>query len=205
MRDDVSEKLVWCDLETTGIEDHDLILEYSFVVTNSKFEELGHVSSVVCDCDPTKLIPKNQPRTKDSQIPCYEAHFEAPEGKLSLVGLLQSMASKVDMNAYSIQTMEKELLEWFAEFGIVPGMENPPPLCGSSVHFDRRFLKRYTPAVEKLFHYRNIDVSAIRELQRRWAPELEMEWPESTHRAHEDLRYSLALIRFYRDRGFIGL
>lgn len=201
----ISDKLVWCDLETTGIEDHDIILEYAIVVTDNNLEQLGHLTSVIIDCNPNNLIPAGQPRTKDGQMPCYEAHFEAPEGKLSLVGLLQSMADKTSVDPWSVEFHQKEIVAWLEEFGIREGMEGPPPLCGSSIHFDRRFLRRHMPSVEKLFHYRNIDVSALRELQRRWAPELELEWPESTHRALEDLRYSLSLLRFYRDRGFVGL
>ena len=76
-------------------------------------------------------------------------------------------------------------------------------MCGSSVHFDRAFLGRRMPEAAALFHYRNIDVSTINELGRRWAPDVHAEiasaQPESNHRADDDVYRSIALLRAWRD------
>lgn len=82
------------------------------------------------------------------------------------------------------------------------------PLAGSTVAFDRRWLREHMPALEKLFHYRSIDVSALVELARRWAPEVDKARPKgeggAKHRALADVRESISYLRYYRKTGFVG-
>jgi len=79
------------------------------------------------------------------------------------------------------------------------------PLCGNSIGTDRRFLAQYLPELENLLHYRSIDVSTVKELARRWNPPVQKAAPtkETSHRAMDDIRESLAELRHYRDRLFI--
>lgn len=76
------------------------------------------------------------------------------------------------------------------------------PLCGNSVHLDRAFLAAYLPGVHGYLHYRNIDVSTLKELVRRWYPEVPIPQKEEAHRALSDIRESLAELRYYRQRVF---
>ena len=80
------------------------------------------------------------------------------------------------------------------------------PLCGNSIGTDRRFLACYLPEIDDLLHYRSIDVSTVKELAKRWQPDLYSRAPEKakTHRALDDIKESLAELRWYRDAGFIG-
>jgi oligoribonuclease len=79
------------------------------------------------------------------------------------------------------------------------------PLCGNSIGVDRRFLDRHLPELDAYLHYRNIDVSSVKELCRRWYPETYKQRPEKaeTHRALDDVRESIAELRFYRDNVFL--
>ena len=90
--------------------------------------------------------------------------------------------------------------------GALPAPQDTP-LCGSSVGFDRAFLAAYLPGVDKLLHYRNIDVSSVKELARRWAPAALDAAPAKklAHRALPDLYESIAELRWYRDCGFVAL
>lgn len=95
---------------------------------------------------------------------------------------------------------EEELLKFLSEF-VTPGSA---PLCGNSVHMDRMFLKAQMRSVYDFLFYRNIDVSSLKELARRWKPELYYEWQnikgEKSHRAKEDILRSIEELRFYRSR-----
>jgi oligoribonuclease len=79
------------------------------------------------------------------------------------------------------------------------------PLCGNSIGMDRRFLDQYLPDIENWLHYRSIDVSSVKELVRRWYPQLNNSRPHKagTHRALDDIRESVAELRFYRERVFV--
>jgi oligoribonuclease len=80
-----------------------------------------------------------------------------------------------------------------------------PVLAGNSIHQDRRFIRRYMPALEKRLHYRMVDVSTIKELARRWYPAIVAKQPQKheTHRALDDIRESLDELRFYRQHVFV--
>jgi oligoribonuclease len=78
------------------------------------------------------------------------------------------------------------------------------PLCGNSVHLDRAFLVRHMPGAAAFLHYRNVDVSTIKELVRRWYPDVPIPEKQEAHRALSDIRESLAELRYYRERVFRG-
>ncbi len=82
------------------------------------------------------------------------------------------------------------------------GADARPPLCGNSIHQDRRFLQRHMPELERFFHYRNVDVSTIKELVRRWYPDVELPQKRQRHRALDDVRESIAELAYYRQRVF---
>lgn len=190
-----SDRLVWVDLETTGIGDKDLILEIAVTVTDNDLNELSSTSGLVRSCNPNFL----RRSSSEQIIPCWDQHFDS--------GLIDEM---IRLNAEgtlpSEDCMSDRILSMLLDHGIVAGMDPDirPPLCGSSVHFDRRFIRRYMPKLHDVLHYRNIDVSSIRELARRFTPDLEIPSPESDHRALSDLRNSIELLRFFRRSGFLG-
>jgi oligoribonuclease len=102
--------------------------------------------------------------------------------------------SNADLASAEAATMEF-LLRW-----VPPGKS---PMCGNSICQDRRFLHRLMPRLERFFHYRNLDVSTIKELARRWAPQVHKGFSkESTHTAMSDVRDSIAELRYYRQ--FMG-
>ena len=86
----------------------------------------------------------------------------------------------------------------------VPGSERPV-LAGNSIHQDRRFIRRYMPALEKRLHYRMVDVSTIKELARRWYPQIIARQPakRDTHRALDDIRESIDELRYWREQIFV--
>lgn len=196
----VSERLVWVDVETTGIESHDIMLEIAVIVTDNDLNELGSFSSLILDCDPRNLRPEDQPRTKDSDIPCFGSHFES--------GLVMDLIVELGRNGIlpTVSLVQDAVVGFLNGHGVYENMDPPPPLCGSSVQFDRSYIAQYMPKMWELLHYRNIDVSTVRELQRRWAKDLLLaaEEEEPQHRALSDLRYSLKLLRNFREKGFIG-
>jgi oligoribonuclease len=103
------------------------------------------------------------------------------------------------MSTTSLGEAEAQTLAYVRRYCLV----GRSPLCGNSVCFDRRFLIRHMPKLEACFHYRNVDVSSIKELARRWRPEVvEKVAKASRHRALDDLRESIAELRVYRDAFF---
>jgi len=194
-----SDILVWADLETTGITDHDLILEVAVIVTDNELVEIDHLSSPVLSAAPERFVPANQPRTSDDQISVWENHFES--------GLIADL-HKASNSAKTPSTVDEELVTLLEKHGVYQGMERKrrPPLCGASVSFDRRFMRKYMPNFIGLLHYRNIDVSSIHELRKRWRgndlPPMDEE--EAPHRALQDIRNTLEYLRYMREKGFIG-
>jgi oligoribonuclease len=102
------------------------------------------------------------------------------------------LASTVDVAAAERQTLQ------FLQTWLEPGRS---PMCGNSVCQDRRFLARYMPALEKFFHYRNLDVSTLKELALRWAPQVAEGFRKtSSHLALDDVRESIRELQYYRER-----
>ena len=174
-----SSKLVWMDLEMTGLEpDRDTIIEIATLVTDGDLNLLAEGPELVIHQDP-KLF--------DSMDDWNKEHH-------SKSGLWKKVVdSKVSLIEAEQMTLD------FLKLHI--GLRESP-LCGNSIWQDRRFLFRYMPALETYLHYRLVDVSTIKELAMRWNPSIKFSKAKGSHRALDDVRESLDELRFYRDTFF---
>ena len=180
MPEAASDRLIWIDLEMTGLDpDRDTILEIATVVTDAQLNVLAE--------GPELAVA--QP------LPVLEAMDEWNRTHHSRSGLWQRVLdSEVSLAQAEARTVAF-LNEW------VPAKASP--MCGNSICQDRRFMHRLMPQLEAHFHYRNLDVSTIKELARRWSPQvLAGVSKESAHTALSDVRDSIAELRHYR--GFMG-
>ncbi|MDW8479584.1 MAG: oligoribonuclease [Xanthomonadales bacterium] len=171
-------RLIWIDLEMTGLDpERDSILEIATVVTDSELEILAEGPELAIRHPQTTL----------------EAMDDWNRRQHRASGLWQ----RVLESAVGLEEAEARTLEFLARW-VPPGVS---PMCGNSICQDRRFLARLMPRLERYFHYRQIDVSTIKELARRWAPELLSGLSkEGGHRALADVRESIAELRHYRAR-----
>lgn len=171
--------LVWMDLEMTGLNpETDTILEIATVITDAELDIIAE--------GPNLAIHHNNDVLAGMDDWCKEHHGASGLSR-------RVLASTIDMAAAEAQTLD------FVQRYCPP---KASPLCGNSVHQDRRFLARYMPRLEAHLHYRNIDVSTIKELVRRWYPNLEPPPKKGAHLALEDIRESIAELRFYRRHVF---
>ena len=168
--------LTWIDLEMTGLEpETDVILEAVVVITDCDLLEVAVSETLII----------HQP---DTTLDSMNAWCVSQHGKSGLTA-----ASR--LSALSTGKAEQQLLAFLRSHA----KDGEIPLCGTSVHQDRAFLRRHMPALEAFFHYRNIDVSTLKELARRWYPALpKFDKPEA-HRALDDIRASIAELRYYRE------
>lgn len=172
------ENLVWIDLEMTGLEpDRDRILEIATLVTDKQLNLLAEGPVLAVHQSDTLLAAMGEW--------CTRQHGQS--------GLTQRVRDSRTGEAEA----ERLTLEFLRQH--VPA--GASPMCGNSIGQDRRFLVRYMPELEKFFHYRNLDVSTLKELARRWAPAVTFN-KASTHLALDDIRDSVAELRFYRERLF---
>ena len=174
------DNLVWIDLETTGLDpDARAILEIACLVTDKDLAELG---------DGIDLVVHQQGHAIGQLDPwCVKQHGAS--------GLLEASRS----SSTSLGQAEAETLAYVRKFCL----SGKAPLAGNSVCFDRRFLIRHMPKLESYLHYRNVDVSSITELARRWRPRVvEKVTKTSRHRALDDIRESIAELRVYREAFF---
>ncbi len=172
--------LVWIDLEMTGLDpETDKIIEIATVVTDSDLNILAE--------GPEFVIHQSKETMDNMDEWCIEHH-----GKSGLTKRV--LESKV-----TCAEAEQKTLEFLRKW--VP--EGVSPLCGNSISQDRRFMVRYMPELNNLFHYRNIDVSSIKELGFRWAPEMVKAHKKTgTHLALHDIRESISELQHYRKHFF---
>ena len=168
--------LVWVDLEMSGLNpETDTIIEIATIVTDANLE--------VLDEGPVYAI-----RHPESVI---EAMDEWNSKTHSESGLIQRMHDE----GVSMREAELKTLEFMKQF--VP--ERKSPMCGNSICQDRRFMAKQMPELKHYFHYRNLDVSTLKELAKRWKPELlEQFEKKGAHTALADIRESIDEMRFYR-------
>lgn len=174
-----ADNLIWIDLEMTGLDtDHDLIIEIATIVTDSELQILAE----------GPVLALHQPEAVLSQMDEWNTRQHGQSGLLERV-----RASRCD--AAEAERLTLAFLERFVAAG-------QSPMCGNSICQDRRFLHRLMPRLERYFHYRNLDVSTVKELSRRWAPELPAVDKQSAHLALADIRDSINELRYYRKHVF---
>ncbi|HVR82164.1 MAG TPA: oligoribonuclease [Luteimonas sp.] len=169
-------RLIWIDLEMTGLDtDRDAILEIATIVTDSQLNVLAH--------GPELAIAH--------PLSALESMDEWNRNQHGKSGLWR----RVLEDGVGLADAEARTLSFLAEW--VPA--NTSPMCGNSICQDRRFLHRLMPRLEQHFHYRNLDVSTLKELARRWAPQvLAGMRKQSAHTALSDVRDSIDELRYYR-------
>ncbi|MCB0999057.1 MAG: oligoribonuclease [Acidimicrobiales bacterium] len=175
--------LVWMDLEMTGLEpSKHVIVEIATLVTDDELNVVAEGPDLVV----------HQPEDKLALMEPIVVEMHTKSGLLDAI-----RASTITLEDAGAQT-----LAFIKEH--VPEARKVP-LCGNSIGMDRRFLDAYLPDIENWLHYRSIDVSSVKELVRRWYPGLSNGRPYKvgTHRALDDIRESVAELRFYRERVFV--
>ena len=172
-----SQHLIWIDLEMTGLNpDSDLIIEIATVVTDKDLTVLAQ--------GPVLAIHQS-----DATLAAMDDWNQKHHGESGLIDRVKAS----NINDAEAERLTIEFLKLW-----VP--ENTSPICGNSIGQDRRFLVRYMPKLEAYFHYRNIDVSTLKELAARWAPEVKNGFnKESTHQALDDIIESIEELRYYRE------
>jgi oligoribonuclease len=172
--------LVWADLEMSGLDpERCTILEIATIITDGDLHIVAE----------GPLIAVHQPDAVLNAMDDWNREHHAASG----------LTARVRASTRSLADAERETLSFVQRF--CP--ERTSPLCGNSIHQDRRFLVRYMPRLDAYLHYRNIDVSTVKELVRRWYPDGPQP-PEKKH-AHlalDDIRESIAELRFYRQHVF---
>ena len=171
--------LIWLDLEMTGLNpEQDRIIEIATVITDNQLNQLAEGPAMAL----------NQPESVLAAMDDWnmEQHTRS--------GLLQRVRS----SAYSETDAERLTLEFLRKY--VPA--GVSPMCGNTIYQDRRFLRRYMPELEDYFHYRNLDVSTVKELVKRWTDNPDPFAKESTHLALNDIRDSIEELRHYRELYF---
>lgn len=175
-----SDYLIWIDLEMTGLSvDQDYIIEIATIITHSNLDIIAE--------GPVFAIHQS-----DEILDNMDA-WNTKQHKRS--GLFDRVkASQVTEKEAEMQTLL--FLKQYVS-------ERQSPMCGNSICQDRRFLYRYMPQLEKYFHYRQIDVSTVKELARRWAPDTVQAFEkESKHLALDDIRESINELKYYREKLF---
>jgi oligoribonuclease len=170
-------RLIWIDLEMTGLKpDADRIIEVALVVTDAALA-------------PVAVAPVWAVHQDDATLAAMDAWNQATHARSGLVERVKaSTMSEADVEAAALAFLREH----------VPAKVSP--MCGNSICQDRRFLARWMPALEDHFHYRNLDVSTLKELCRRWRPELLKGVPkEGKHEALADVYESIEELRYYRE------
>lgn len=174
---DKQNNLVWIDLEMTGLKpETDRIIEIATIVTDSELKVLAE--------GPVLAIKQS-----DAALEAMDEWNQTHHGRSGLIDRVK--ASTVDEAEATRQT-----LAFLADYS----EPNASPLCGNSICQDRRFMANYMPELEAFFHYRNLDVSTLKELARRWKPEIMGGISKkATHQALDDIRESIEELRYYRE------
>lgn len=169
--------LIWIDLEMTGLDpEKERIIEIATLVTNNDLEIIAQ--------GPVLAIHQPQSLLDAMDDWCTKTHGES--------GLTQRVQeSKITTREAEVATLE------FLRQHLKAGAS---PMCGNSVHQDRRFMQYEMPELEAFFHYRNLDVSTIKELAKRWQPEIIKQFKKkNTHLALDDILESIEELKFYRE------
>ncbi len=169
--------LVWLDMEMTGLDpDRDKIIEVAFVVTDSQLNTVAEAPVLVV----------HQP---DSVLDAMDDWNKSTHARSGLI-------AKVKASTLTEVDAEQKFLDFLAEYLPI----RTSPMCGNSICQDRRFMARHLPRLEAYFHYRNLDVSTLKELVKRWKPELAKGLSKhGKHEALADIYESIAELKYYRE------
>ena len=171
-----TDNLIWIDLEMTGLyPETDTILEIATIVTDAQLNQIAE--------GPVIAVHHSDDVLENMNEWCIKTHRAT------------GLTERVRQSTVDLAEAERLTLEFVKQH--VEAVASP--MCGNSIGQDRRFLYRYMPDLHDFFHYRNIDVSTLKELARRWKPELlESYTKKGTHLALEDIRESIEELRHYR-------
>ncbi len=169
--------LVWLDMEMTGLDpDKDRIIEVAMVVTDAQLNLVAE----------SPVIAVHQP---DSVLDAMDEWNKNTHGRSGLI-------ARVKSSTLGEAETQQQLLEWMKQY--VPSRTSP--MCGNTICQDRRFMARWMPQLEAYFHYRNLDVSTLKELARRWNPEVfGGVKKKGAHTALADIIESIDELKHYRD------
>ena len=171
--------LVWIDLEMTGLDPElQVIVEIASVVTDDQLNVIGEGPDLAIHY-PSSILSRMEPWS-------LKHHTES--------GLLE----RIKASPHTCESAEEETLQFISRYC----KESTSPLCGNTIGQDRRFLVRHMPTLEKFFHYRNIDVSSVKELVKRWYPALPRFTKKKAHLALSDILESIDELRYYREKVF---
>lgn len=175
-----AQNLVWIDMEMTGLDpEENVVLEIATIVTDKDLNVLAE----------GPVIAIHQSDEELAKMDDWNVNTHTKSGLVDRVKASQHDEAKA----------VAETLDFIRQW--VP--ERTSPLCGNSIGQDRRFMVKHMSDLEAFFHYRNVDVSTIKELVRRWQPELLDQFKKSgTHQALDDIRESIAELQFYRSHVF---
>ena len=172
-----AQRLIWIDMEMSGLKpEQDRIIEVALVVTDANLVTVAEA--------PVWVVHQS-----DAVLEGMDAWNQSTHGRSGLI-------AKVKASTAEDSSVEAAALAFLAEH--VPAKASP--MCGNSICQDRRFLARWMPTLEDWFHYRNLDVSTLKELCRRWKPELMKGIPkEGRHEALADVYESIEELKYYRE------
>ena len=171
------DNLIWIDLEMTGLDPfRDQIIEIATIITDNNLEVLAE----------GPVIAIHQPETVLMEMDEWNTRQHGQSG----------LVERVRNSSYDLARAEEATVAFLRQW--VPPGESP--MCGNSICQDRRFLARLMPRLEAHFHYRNLDVSTLKELARRWKPDIVDGFEKkNSHLAMDDIRESIAELAYYRE------
>ncbi|MCZ6802888.1 MAG: oligoribonuclease [Proteobacteria bacterium] len=171
--------LIWIDLEMTGLDtDNDFIIEIATIVTDAQLNILEE-GPVLAIYQADEIL---------NQMDEWNTRQHNQSG----------LVERIKNSPYDVAEAERLTLDFLQKF--VPAGKSP--MCGNSICQDRRFMHRLMPRLEKYFMYRHIDVSTIKEIMKRWAPEKEAYNKQGTHLALDDIHDSINELKYYRENVF---
>ena len=175
-----SDNLVWIDMEMTGLDpDTDLVLEMATIITDS---QLNIIAEGPC-------LTIRQTEARMNMMDEWNTEHHGASG----------LTARVIASSVTEAMAEAETLAFLKDY---VGLRDSP-LCGNSIGQDRRFIDRHMPELGRFFHYRNLDVSAIKVLVMRWKPEvMDLVIKQGKHRALDDIRESIDELKVYREHVF---
>ena len=168
--------LCWLDMEMTGLDpQHDKIIEIAMIITDKDLNILAQ--------SPVYAIHQSDDVLNNMNQWCITTHART------------GLTERVRQSQYTEEQVENELLAFMQTWQ----PEKTSPMCGNTIHQDRRFMARYMPRLEAYFHYRNLDVSTLKELARRWHPTVYKGIvKKGSHQALDDILESIEELRYYR-------